>query len=171
MKLLKENPKSEIRNPKEARNPKSEETLSLARLGALVADEREVGNGCASMSELFRRIVEEQQNNRVGTAVEQERMRARVIGPLAAVSKQLLGPVVEPLSAVTPSQTAPLEPAATAAQAAYEQMRAILAEMLRGETLADAVAALREILKDQDQLNEATRKALEAEIQRLLKGP
>ena len=120
---------------------------SLAQITPLVADEREVGNGCASMSELFRRILDEQLNNRVGTAVEQERLRARVIGPLATVSKQLLGP------------------------AAYEQMRAILAEMLRGETLADAVAALREILKDQDQLNEATRKALEVEIQRLLKGP
>ncbi|MBI5397251.1 MAG: hypothetical protein HZA91_18285 [Verrucomicrobia bacterium] len=171
MKLLKENPKSEIRNPKEARNPKSEETLSLSRLAVLVADEREAGNGCASMSELFRRILEEQLNNRVGTAAEQQRLRARVIEPLLVVSKQLLGPVVEPLGAVTPSQTAPLETATTAAQAAYDQMRAILAEMLRGETLADAVAALREILKDQDQLNETTRKALEAEIQRLLKGP
>jgi len=43
--------------------------------------------------------------------------------------------------------------------------------MMRGETLADAVAALREMLKDQSQLNEATRKALETELQRLLKSP
>jgi hypothetical protein len=171
MKLLQENSKSEARNPKETRSPKSEESLSLSRLAALVADEREVGNGCQNMSELFRRIVEEQQNNRVGTAAEQERLRARVIEPLAVVSRQLLGPVIDPLGAVTPSQTAPLEPAATAAQAAYEQMRAILAEMLRGETLADAIAALREILNDQERVNEATRRALEAEIQRLLRSP
>jgi hypothetical protein len=50
-------------------------------------------------------------------------------------------------------------------------MRAILAEMLRGETLADAIAALREILNDQERVNEATRRALEAEIQRLLRSP
>lgn len=144
---------------------------SPGQIAPLVADEREVGNGCQNMSELFRRVLEEQLNNRVGTAPEQERLRARVIEPLAAVGKQLLGPVVEPLSVVTPSQTAPLEAAIANSESAYGQMRAILAEMLRGETLADAIAALREILKEQGQLNEATRKALEAEIQRLLKGP
>jgi hypothetical protein len=67
--------------------------------------------------------------------------------------------------------SAPLGPAFEQAQAAYNQMRTILAEMMRGETLADAVAALREILKDQNQLNGATRQALEAELQRLLKSP
>jgi hypothetical protein len=143
----------------------------LARITPLVADVREVGNGCQNMSELFRRILEEQANNRVGAAAEQERMRSRVIEPLAAVSRQLLGPVIEPLGAVTPSQTAPLEAAIQFAQTAYEQMRGILAEMLRGETLADAIAALREILNDQERVNEATRRALEAEIQRLLRSP
>jgi hypothetical protein len=68
---------------------------------------------------------------------------------------------------VPPNVSAAMEPA----QAAYERMRTILAEMMRGETLADAIAALREILKDQSQLNEATRKALEAELDRLLKSP
>ena len=72
---------------------------------------------------------------------------------------------------VTPSVSAPLGPAFEQAQTSYNQMRTILAEMMRGETLADAVAALREILKDQSQLNEATRKALETELQRLLKSP
>ncbi|MCX6908814.1 MAG: hypothetical protein NTY01_12325, partial [Verrucomicrobia bacterium] len=122
-------------------------------------------------SELFLRILDEMKNNRVGTPTEQERLRARVVGPLAEVSRQLLGPVVTQLGAVTPSVSAPLGPAFEQAQVAYYQMRTILAEMMRGETLADAVAALREILKDQGQLNEATRKALEAELQRLLKSP
>ena len=143
----------------------------LVQLSPLVADEREVGNGCQTMSELFRRILDEMQNNRVSTPAEQERLRARVVGPLADVSRQLLGPVVTHLSAVTPSISAPLGPAFEQAQIAYDQMRAILAEMMRGETLSDAVTALREILKDQSQLNEATRKALEAELQRLLKSP
>jgi len=143
----------------------------LAHLSSLVADEREAGNGCQTMSELFRRILDEMQNNRVSTPAEQERLCARVVEPLADVSRQLLGPVVTQLGAVTPSVSAPLGPALEQAQAAYDRMRTILAEMMRGETLADAVAALREILKDQGQLNEATRKALETELQRLLKSP
>ncbi|MCX6900810.1 MAG: hypothetical protein NT105_19200 [Verrucomicrobia bacterium] len=143
----------------------------LVQLSPLVADEREVGNGCQTMSELFLRILDEMKNNRVGTPTEQERLRARVVGPLTEASRQLLGPVVTQLGAVTPSVSAPLGPAFEQAQVAYNQMRTILAEMMRGETLSDAVAALREILKDQSQLNEATRKALEVELQRLLKSP
>lgn len=143
----------------------------LAQMASLVADEREAGNGCQTMSELFRRILDEMQNNRVSTPAEQERLRARVVEPLTDVSRQLLGPVVTQLGAVTPSVSAPLAPAFEEAQTAYNQMRTILAEMMRGETLADAVAALREMLKNQSQLNEATRKALEAELQRLLKSP
>ena len=143
----------------------------LMQLSLLVADEREAGNGSQMMSELFRRILDEMQNNRVSTPAEQERLRARVVEPLADVSRQLLGPVVMQLGAVTPSVSVPLGPAFDQAQAAYNQMRTILAEMMRGETLADAIAAVREILKDQSQLNEATRKALEAELQRLLQSP
>ncbi len=143
----------------------------LARMASLVADEREAGNGCQTMSELFRRILDEMQNNRVSTPAEQERLRVRVVEPLTGVSRQLLGPVVTQLGAVTPSVSAPLAPAFEEAQLAYNQMRTILAEMLRGETLSDAVTALREMLKDQNQLNEATRKALEAELQRLLRSP
>jgi len=139
----------------------------VAQLSPLVADEREAGNGCQTMSELFRRILDEMQNNRVSTAAEQERLRARVVEPLAEVSRQLLGPVVMQLGSATPHVSVAMEQA----QAAYDRMRTILAEMMRGETLSDAIAALREILKDQSQLNEATRKALEAELQRLLKSP
>ncbi|MBI5686769.1 MAG: hypothetical protein HZC54_17010 [Verrucomicrobia bacterium] len=139
----------------------------LVQLSPLVADEREAGNGCQTMSELFRRLLDEMQNNRVSTPTEQERLRARVVEPLADVSRQLLGPVVTQLGAATPNMSVAMEQA----QAAYERMRVILAEMMRGETLSDAIAALREILKDQSQLNEATRKALEAELQRLLKSP
>ena len=154
-----------IRENAEARQP------DLVQLSLLVADEREAGNGCQMMSELFRRILDEMQNNRVSTPAEQDRLRMRVVEPLADVSRQLLGPVVTQLGAVTPSVSAPLGPAFEQAQTSYNQMRTILAEMMRGETLADAVAALREILKDQSQLNEATRKALETELQRLLKSP
>lgn len=139
----------------------------LVQLSPLVADEREVGNGCQTMSELFRRILDEMQNNRVSTSAEQERLRARVVEPLADVSRLLLESVVAQLSTATPNLSAAQEQA----QAAYERMRAILAEMMRGETLSDAIAALREILKEQSQLNEATRKALEEELQRLLKSP
>ncbi len=120
----------------------------LAQIPPLVADEREAGNGSQTMSELFRRILEEMQNNRVSTPVEQERLRMRVIEPLADVSRQLLGPVVMQLGAVTPGVSAPLGPAFEQAQAAYDRMRTILAEMMRGETLSDAIATLREILKD-----------------------
>jgi hypothetical protein len=153
MRVLAQNPKSKIQNPES--------------LLPLVADEREAGNGCQTISELFARILDEMRNNRVGTPAEQERLRTRVVEPLAEVSQQLLGPVVTPLGMVPPNVSAAMEPA----QAAYERMRTILAEMMRGETLADAIAALREILKDQSQLNEATRKALEAELERLLKSP
>jgi hypothetical protein len=141
--------------------------LDLAQLPPLVADEREAGNGCQTMSELFQRLLDEMQNNRVSTPVEQERLRARVVEPLAGVSRLLLESVVAQLSAAT----ANLGAAQEQAQAAYERMRTILAEMMRGETLSDAIAALREILKDQGHLNEATRKALEEELQRLLKSP
>lgn len=153
VRVLVQNPKSKIQNPES--------------LLPLVADEREAGNGCQTMSELFRRILDEMQNNRVSTPAEQERLRAHVVQPLAEVSRQLLESVVAQLSTATPNLSAAQEQA----QAAYERMRAILAEMMRGETLSDAIAALREILKDQSQLNEATRKALEAELQRLLKSP
>jgi hypothetical protein len=139
----------------------------LAQLSPLVADEREVGNGCQTMSELFARILDEMRNNRVSTPAEQERLRVRVVEPLAEVGRQLLGPVVTQLGAATPSVSVAMEQA----QAAYDRMRAVLAEMMRGETLSDAIAALREILKDQSQLNEATRKALEVELERLLKSP
>ena len=142
-----------------------------AQLAPLVADERESGNGCQTLSELFRRILDEMRNNRVSTPAEQERLRARIVEPLAEVSRQLLETVVAQLGAVTPGASAPLGPASDQAQSACDRMRTILAEMMRGETLADAVAALREILKDQNQLNEATRQALEAELQRLLKSP
>jgi hypothetical protein len=141
--------------------------LDLAQLPPLVADEREAGNGCQTMSELFRRLLDEMQNNRVSTPAEQERLRVRVVEPLAGVSRLLLESVVTQLGATMPNLGAAQEQA----QAAYERMRAILAEMMRGETLSDAIAALREILKDQSQLNEATRKVLEEELQRLLKSP
>ena len=147
------------------------ELPALTQMAAWVADEREAGNGCQTIAELFRRIIEEMQNNRVGTPAELERLQMRIAGPLVEVGQQLLGTVVTQLGAITPSQSAPLNAAFDSAQTAYDRMRTILAEMMRSETLADAIATLREILKDQNQLNDATKKALEDEIQRLLNRP
>ncbi|MBM3889094.1 MAG: hypothetical protein FJ388_08200 [Verrucomicrobia bacterium] len=161
-----DNPKSKAESARPAK-----QIQNLKSLAAWLADEREVGNGCQTLAELFHRIAEEMQNNRVSTPAELDRLETRIAGPLAEVGQQVLNTLVPQLGAITPSQSASLTAAFDGAQAAYDRMRTILAEMVRSETLADAIATLREILRDQNQLNEATKKALEEEIQRLLNRP
>ena len=155
---------------------------SLAAVGAgagspsaIVADERDIGNGCENLREQFLRVLTEMRNNRVSTESDYQRLEFRIAGPLHEVSQALLGETAPAMERIQPTEaTAALQPKLEAQveqqTRAYEQMTAILADMVKGETLADAIALLRDILTNQKNLSEAAKKRLEEEINRLLGG-
>ena len=152
-----------IRENAAARQP------DLMQLSLLVADEREAGNGCRDDLELLQPV---DQN------AEQSRRPAHPTRPAADARGRTTGRR-EPAVAWASGRATRRGDAERRAARRWGRRSSrrrplttrcgrILAEMMRGETLADAIAALSAISEEAGhELNEATRKALEAELQQV----
>jgi hypothetical protein len=111
----------------EPSRPVAEERHALQEV---IANERDVGNALQNLSEQIARITTEMENNRLGDQSEYDHWRGKVVGPLADVSKQILGSVV----------TRQSESAATAnAPAAVEKLAATIAEQDAVETRLEQI--------------------------------
>ncbi len=142
---------------------------------AITADERDIGNGSANIGEQFNRILTEMRLNRVSTDSDYTRLEFRIVGPLRDVSGALLteiAPAMERINVADPPAALlpKLEAQVELQTRVHEQMLAILTDMVKGETLADAIALLRQILDQQKDLSAAAKKKLEDEINKLLGG-
>lgn len=142
---------------------------------AILADERDIGNGSRNLADQFARVLTEMRHNRVSTKADDQRLEFRIVAPLSAVAQELLGQIALELERVEPSAapetTLPLLQSVVTAQIrAHQRMQAILTEMIQVETLSDVVALLRTILENQQNLSAEVRKRLEEEIKRLLGG-
>jgi hypothetical protein len=142
-------------------------------LADLVRDQRGVQGRVALVAEQFDHIRREMLNNRLGDAKEHRRLTRKIIEPLRDLTTVGLHESLEQLKAVSRTagekeRLASVRKTLWGLDAILRQMRAILANMLKQESLSEIITALRTLLKAQEDLADNTREEHKRRLKKLL---
>ncbi|MBL8878743.1 MAG: hypothetical protein JNG88_06440 [Phycisphaerales bacterium] len=122
-----------------------------------------------AISRQFEQVLAELKTNKVMRAEDERRLADRIIRPLETLARESIPRAGERISGLRQSATANLIAQANASQdEILRQMREILANMLEWEGYREAIALLREIITQQQELRGATLDAVEKQLESIL---
>ena len=122
----------------------------------------------------FQEIVEELQNNRVDTEELEQRLVKGIAEPLSEIGAEMMPQLEQRLSTLQTSMKSgqlnqePLTATILQAEKVTDAMKEVLDRMLELESYNELVELLRTIVKEQQQLQEKTKKERRAKLRRLL---
>ena len=163
--------KTEAARREAARGQVSPEMVRLA--GESAKGQQQVAGRLAAVTDRFRQILTEMNNNRVGAEPDKRRLQEKIIAPLAELGGEPMTRLAADLRAIMDARDdaaagQALEPAAAAQAAFYRRMEAILAEMVQLENAQELERWLKMILDMSKRVKDKTEAERKAEQQKLL---
>lgn len=142
------------------------------RLGAFARRQETHAGRALAIARRFVQILEQMYTSKAAGVEDEKRILERVAAPLERLGRQRMPAASERLSELRRDATPEAVQTALADQGdILREMRTVLANMLEWEGYRDAVALLREVLSQQEDVHAATLRALEAELEAILGGP
>lgn len=139
------------------------------QLSALARRQTSHAGRVLAISRQFEQVLSELQTNRVMRVEDERRLSDRIIHPLEALARESIPRAVEQIAGLRRSLSAALVGEMTASQEEIlRQMRQILSNMLEWEGYREAIALLREIIAQQQELRGATLEAVEKQLESIL---